>query len=310
MIAEVVGGILSGSLALLADAAHMLTDAGAIALALLAMWLSSRPATIERTFGFHRTEVLAAMINALSLWLITGWIFFEAWQRFFESEGHDVEGRLMLGVGVVGLLVNIAAAWILHRQSGHSLNVEGAFWHVIADLLGSVGVVISGVLILLFDWWLVDPIASVIIGVLVLLSSWRLTMRVFRVLLDETPSHLDLYRICAAVEDVPGVTLVHDVHARTVTSGYDVFTAHILVDPQHPAVREGFAPLRNRLVRLIHDEFGIAHSTLQIEHSLAGCTETHHVGHLEAISRADRPWGGNLVKAVADWARNREREER
>ena len=310
MIAEVVGGILSGSLALLADAAHMLTDAGAIALALLAMWLSSRPATIERTFGFHRTEVLAAMINALSLWLITGWIFFEAWNRFRGDEAHEVEGVLMLGVGVVGLLVNIAAAFILHRQSGHSLNVEGAFWHVIADLLGSVGVVISGVLILFFDWWLVDPIASVIIGVLVLLSSWRLTMRVFRVLLDETPSHLDLYRICAAVEDVPGVTLVHDVHARTVTSGYDVFTAHVLVDPHHPAVGEGFAPLRDRLVRLIHDEFGIAHSTLQIEHSLAGCTETHHVGHLEAIARTGRSGrGAGMVKAMTAWARNGERGE-
>ena len=285
MIAEVVGGILSGSLALLADAAHMLTDAGAIALALLAMWLSNRPPTPERTFGFHRSEVLAAMVNALSLWLITGWIFWEAWSRFSEGHAH-VEGVLMLSVGVVGLLVNIIAAWILHRQSGHSLNVEGAYWHVMADLLGSVGVVISGVLILAFNWWWVDPIASVIIGVLVLMSSWRLTLRVFRVLLDETPASLDLYAICHAIEDVPGVTLVHDVHARTVTSGYDVFTAHILIDPSHPAVAEGFAPLRNELVRLIHDDFGIAHSTLQLEHTLTGCTEDHHVGHLEATSRA------------------------
>ena len=285
MIAEVVGGFLSGSLALLADAAHMLTDAGAIALALLAHWLSGRPATIERTFGFHRTEVLAAMINALSLWMITGWIFFEAFRRFTGDGSHGVEGLLMLIVGVIGLLVNIVAAWVLHGASSHSLNVEGAFWHVMADLLGSVGVVISGVLVLVFDWDIVDIIASVVIGILVLASSWRLTLRVFRVLLDETPSHLDLYALCHSIEDVPGVTLVHDVHAWTVTSGYDVFTAHVLVESEHPAVREGFGPIRARLLRIIHEDFNIAHSTLQLEHSLAGCTETHHVGHLEALSR-------------------------
>ena len=286
MVAEVVGGILSGSLALLADAAHMLTDAGAIALALLAHWLSNRPATIERTFGFHRTEVLAAMINALSLWLITGWIFFEAYHRF-TIEGVDVDGLPMLIVGSVGLLVNIVAAWVLHGASSHSLNVEGAFWHVMADLLGSVGVVISGVLVWAFNWDIVDPIASVIIGVLVLLSSWRLTLRVFKVLLDETPAHLDLYALCHAIEDTPGVTLVHDVHAWTVTSGYDVFTAHVLIDSEHPAARSGFDAIRARLLRIIHEDYGISHSTLQMESSLAGCIETHHVGHLEASSRAE-----------------------
>ena len=289
MIAEVVGGILSGSLALLADAAHMLTDAAAIALALMAHWLSNRPATIERTFGFHRTEVLAATINALSLWLITGWIFFEAWQRFAEG-GSEVAGALMLGVGVVGLAVNIVAAWVLHGASSHSLNVEGAFWHVMADLLGSVGVVISGILILVFRNWeliaYVDPIASVVIGILVLLSSWRLTLRVFKVLLDETPAHLDLYAVCHAIEEVPGVTLIHDVHAWTVTSGYDVFTAHVLIDPEHQDSKTGFDAIRARLLRIIHDDYGIAHSTLQLERTLSGCTETHHVGHLEASSRS------------------------
>ena len=252
MIAEVVGGILSGSLALLADAAHMLTAAAAIALDLMAHWLSNRPATIGRTFGFHRTEVLAATINALSLWLITGWIFFEAWQRFAEG-GSAVAGALMLGLGVVGLAVNIVAAWVLYGASSHRLNVEGAFWHVMADLLGSVGVVISGVLILAFRSWqpiaYVDPIASVVIGILVLLSSWRLTLRVFKVLLDETPAHLDRYAVCHAIEEVPGVTLIHDVHAWTVTSGYDVFTAHVLIDPEHQDSRAGFDAIRARLHR-------------------------------------------------------------
>ena len=145
MIAEVVGGILSGSLALLADAGHMLTDAASIALALGAMHFASKAASVERTFGYHRLEILAALLNALTLWLIAGWVIIEAYNRFLDVP--DVEGGLMLTVGAVGLIVNVAAAWILHSSAEHSVNVEGAFQHVMADLLGSVGVVISGILV-------------------------------------------------------------------------------------------------------------------------------------------------------------------
>ena len=144
MAVEIVAGILSGSLALLADAAHMLTDAAAIGLALFAMWIANRPASIERTFGYYRTEVLAALFNALSLWLIAAWIFFEAYRRFRDIP--EVEGSIVLATGGVGLGVNLIALWILRRSAGHSLNVEGAFQHVLADLMGSIGVVISGVL--------------------------------------------------------------------------------------------------------------------------------------------------------------------
>ena len=178
MVAEVIGGVISGSLALIADAGHMLTDAAAIGMALFAMWIAERGATIERTYGYYRTEILAAFMNALALWLIVGWILWEAYHRFARDE-HHVDGWPVLIVGIGGLLVNIAAAWILHRSSGHSINVEGAFQHVLADLMGSVGVVISGTVIILTEWTLIDPILSVVIGLLILYSSWNLVMQVF-----------------------------------------------------------------------------------------------------------------------------------
>ncbi len=281
MIAEIIGGLISGSLALLADAAHMFTDAAAIGLALFAMWMANRPASVERTFGFHRTEILAALVNALSLWLIAGWIFFEAYHRF--SEPPEVQGPLMLAVGGVGLLVNIIVVLILHRSSEHSINVEAAFWHVVADLLGSVGVVISGVLVTLFGWWIADPILSVLIGLLILASSWSLMQKVMKVLLEATPEGLDMYRLCSTMEAEPGVTLIHDVHAWTITSGYEALTAHVLLDPALP--NEQIDSVLRRLRQIASQEFGISHITLQVEQTLDGCTEDHHVGHLEALER-------------------------
>ena len=203
MVVEVIGGIMSGSLALLADAGHMLTDAASIALALVAVWVAGRPESIERTFGYQRTEVLAAAFNALSLWAIAGWIVWEAVERFVNHHEVHIEGGLMLIVGVIGLLVNIVAAFVLHAGSKHSLNVDGAFKHVMADLMGSVGVVISGVIVILTDWVLIDPILSIGIALLIVVSSWRLVLRSVNVLLGGVPEHLDLYALCAEIEDVP-----------------------------------------------------------------------------------------------------------
>ena len=274
---EIAAGILSGSLALLADAAHMLTDAAAIALALFAMWIANRPASIERTFGYYRTEVLAALFNVVSLWVIAGWIFFEAYHRFREVP--EVAGGIVLVAGGAGLVVNLIAVWILRRSAGHSLNVEGAFRHVMADLMGSIGVVISGVLTLAFGWWIADPILGVLIGALILAGSWRLVGKVFRVLLEGTPAHLDMGRLCSELESVAGVTLVHDIHAWTITSGYESLTAHVLVDPDYPGELE---TLRRQLQQIAYKDFGIAHITIQIEQSLEGCTERHHFDHLLA----------------------------
>lgn len=276
MVAEIVGGALSGSLALIADAGHMATDAAAIAMALLAMWIAAREASIERTYGFYRSEVIAALLNALALWLIVGWILFEAFHRFQRDE-HHIEGLTVLLVGIGGLLINLITAWILHRSSQHSINVEGAFQHVMADLLGSVGVVISAVLILTLGWTIADPILSVIIGLLIMASSWRLVTKVFHVLLEGTPAHIDIYRLCSDIEDLEGVTLIHDVHVWTITSGSDAFTAHVLVDPALGRLED----LREEILSLIHNRYGIGHATVQLERSAEICRESHHVGHLE-----------------------------
>ena len=277
MIAEVVGGIVSGSLALIADAGHMLTDAAAIALALFAMWLSSREASTRRTWGFHRTEVLAAMINALALWLIAAWIVFEAVERFTRHHEIHIEGGIMMAVGIGGLIVNIIAAWILHASSEHSMNVEGAFQHVLADLLGSIGVILSGICVLVFGWTIADPIISVIIAVLIVLGSWQLVSQVIHVLLEGSPERIDMYRLCSQMEDVEGVTVIHDVHCSTITSGYESLTAHVLIDSEH---QSDLDPILRELRRIATEDFGIAHVTIQVEQSVEGCTEDHHVGHL------------------------------
>ncbi len=284
---EIVGGILSGSLGLLAHATHMITDAVAIGLALFAMWIAERPATITRTFGYQRTEVLAVMFNALALWVLASWIIYEAYQRLGEhadGHGHEVEGVLMLAVASAGLAINLLAAWILYRSSRHNITVQGAFWHIVADLLGSIAVVISGILTLAFDWDLVDPILSMLIAALILVSSCRLAIMVFRVLLEGVPAGLDMCRLCNSLEEVEGVTLVHDVHAWTITSGYDALTAHVVVDPDYQGELE---PLLRRLRHIAYQEFGIRHITIQIEQTGADCTENHHVGHLEARTHAE-----------------------
>ena len=285
MIVEVVGGILSGSLALLADAGHMITDAAAIALALLALWVAGRPASVERTFGFHRAEVLAAMLNALSLWLIAAYIFFEAYHRIFEDT-PEIEGGLMLVVGSIGLLVNVAAAFVLHRSAGHSLNVQGAYLHVIADLIGSVGVVLSGIIIVATGWVIVDPILSVLLGLLMIVSTWRLVVKVFNVLLEAVPEHIDVYALCHDMEVEEGVTVIHDVHVWTISSGYDALTCHVLVDPGMST--EDVDPLLRRLREIAMNKHGIGHVTIQVEQNVEGCTEFDHADHLVALERKGR----------------------
>ena len=284
MAVEMSGGVLSGSLGLMAHAFHMLTDVAAIGIALLAVWIATRPSSVQRTFGFQRAEVLVVMFNALALWLIAGWIFFEAFHRF---GGHaHVEGGIMLIAGSVGLGINIIAALTLYRSSRHSITVEGAFWHIMADLMGSVAVVASGALTWLFDWDIVDPIPSMFIVALILVSSSRLVAKVVHILLESTPARLDMYRLCSAIEDIEGVTLIHDVHAWTITSGYEAFTAHVLVEADYPA--EQMEPLLRRVRQIAYQDFGIRHVTIQMEQLVAGCAEeNHHVGHLAARSRTE-----------------------
>ena len=274
MVVELVGGIMANSLSLLADAGHMVTDAGAIGLALLAMWVAGRPASIERTSGLHRTEVLAALANALGLWLIAWLIFFEAYHRFLDPP--SVNGSLMMVVGGVGLLVNLAAAVVLHRSAKESLNVEGAFLHVISDVLGSIAVIGAGLLILTTGWVLGDPIFGGIIGLLIVISSARLLWKVLHVLMEGTPTHLDLHGLCQRLEQLDGITGVHDIHAWSITTGYDALSAHVTADM---AILSSPGQVLERLRNIASQEFGISHVTIQLEDSEDGCVEDHHIAH-------------------------------
>ena len=280
---EIGGAFFSGSLALLADAADMVTNFTAICLALLSLWLARRPATVVRTFGLLRTETLVAMINALALWVIAAWIFIEAYERL--EEPPDVEGGMVLIAGLIVLACNVGAAWTLYRSARGNISIDGAFRHILADALGSVGVVISGALILAFGWTLADPIASIALGVFILISSVRLLRKVFHVLLEGVPDDVDVYRLCSEMEDVEGVTLVHDIHVWTISSGYDAITAHVMVDPEHGG--DAYALLR-RLTEIARDNGNISHVTIQIEPSAENCTENHHVDHLRARARQSR----------------------
>lgn len=274
MVVELVGGFLANSLSLLADAGHMITDAGAIGLALLAMWIAGRPASIERTFGLHRTEVFAALANALALWLIAGLIFFESYRRFLDVPA--VDGRLMLVVGGVGLLVNLAAAAVLRPSAKESLNVEGAFLHVVSDVLGSIAVIGAGLLILTTGWVLADPIFGAVIGLLIVISSARLLWKVLHVLMEGTPAHLDLHGLCQRLERLDGITGVHDIHAWSITTGYDALSAHVTADA---AALNNPGQVLERLRNIASQEFGISHVTIQLEDSEDGCVEAHHIAH-------------------------------
>ncbi|HEU4972029.1 MAG TPA: cation diffusion facilitator family transporter [Gaiellaceae bacterium] len=262
-VVEVVGGIAAGSLALLADAVHMLSDNVAIALALVAVWLAGKPATPERTYGYKRAEVLAALANGALLVALAIWIFVEAVMRIRDP--GDPLGGWMLAIALLGLAVNLAAGVVLSRARRGSLNVEAAFRHVFADVLGSIGVAIAAVVILTTGWAQADPLVSVVIGVLVLASAWSILRDSTEILLESTPRGLDVDALGRRLAGAPGVVEVHDLHVWTITSGFTALSAHVLVRPG-----EDCHGRRRELERLLHDEFGIEHTTLQVDHAADG----------------------------------------
>jgi cobalt-zinc-cadmium efflux system protein len=258
-IVEFVGGLLTDSLALLADAGHMLADVTAIALALFARWLAQRPVTLQRSFGFRRAEILAALANGVTLVAIAIWIFIEAAQRF--TDPPDVLGGWMVAIAAVGLGVNLAAASIL-REHGGNLNVQAAFRHVLADTLGSLGTVAAGIVILTTGWLYADPLVGAAIGVLVLLSSWTILRDSLRILLEATPAGIDAAEVGRRMAAAEGVVEVHDLHIWTITSGFASLSAHVLVrggDDCHARRRE--------LEAMLAREFGLEHTTLQVDHA-------------------------------------------
>ncbi|MEK6274635.1 MAG: cation diffusion facilitator family transporter [Actinomycetota bacterium] len=257
---EIAGGILTGSLALLADAGHMLGDSAALALALGAAWLAMRPATPERSFGFRRAEILAALANGLALVAIAIWVFVEALRRL--DDPPEVLGGWMLLVAVIGLGVNLAAAGILSRSADESLNVQAALRHVFADIAASTGVAVAALVVITTGWRQADPIAGLAIALLILGSSWTILRDSVAILLEATPAGIDAEEVGRRMAEADGVVEVHDLHIWTITSGFPALSAHVLVragDDCHLRRRE----LQELLVR----EFRLEHTTLQVEHA-------------------------------------------
>jgi cobalt-zinc-cadmium efflux system protein len=258
MAAEVVGGLLTNSLALLADAGHMLSDAAALGLSLFAMWIARRPPTSQRTFGYYRAEILAALVNGATLIAIAIYIFSEAYQRFRKPPA--VLGGWMLVVAVLGLLVNLGGLWILHGARDESLNVRGAWLHVLGDAAGSVGAIVAGVLIWTLGWNWVDPLAGALICLLILVSSWRLLKETVGVLMEHAPSHIDVDKVRDAIMEINGVDGVHDLHVWTITSGLVSLSAHVSVERVAPD-----GDLLHEVRRALRERFGIDHVTIQLE---------------------------------------------
>lgn len=256
--AELIAGFLTNSLALLSDAGHMLSDVGAMTLSLFAFRMARRPATDQITYGFHRVEILAALFNGLTLWLIVGIIFAAAFNRFFNPP--VVQSFGMMIVAVVGLLVNLIAAAILHAEHHHNLNLRGAFLHVVSDAVGSVGAIIAGFIMWTTGWYLADPLISIFIGVLILFSSWSLVKDSVSVLMQAVPKGIRLEEVRDTIEGVQGVSKVHDLHIWAVTS--DIFTLSA-----HAVVENGgdFHEVLNGIEDTLKERYNIEHTTIQLE---------------------------------------------
>jgi cobalt-zinc-cadmium efflux system protein len=257
-LVEFIGGWLINSLALLSDAGHMLSDVTAMGLSLFAAYISTLPVTSQKTFGYYRAEILVAFLNGLTLWLVAGIIFREAYYRFFSPP--VVQGQGMILIAGVGLLVNLFTVWLLHGAQDANLNMRGVFLHVLGDALGSVGAIVAGVVILWTGWYWADPVTSVIIGCLILMSSFSLVRESVDILMQATPRHLNLAEVQQTLESITGVARVHDLHIWTLSSGLFTLTAHVVVTGTHD-----HHDLLNALEQVIQARFSIDHTTIQLE---------------------------------------------
>jgi len=258
LLAEVIGGLLTNSLALLSDAGHMLTDVAALALALVALRFAARPPDPRRSYGYHRLEILAALINGLTLLLIAAFVIYEAIRRLREPP--EVQGMGLLLIASGGLVINLAGAYILHHGHAHSLNVRAAFYHVMGDALGSLGAIFAGILILAFNWTIADPILAIGIALLIAASAIGLVREAVDVLLEAAPPHIDTDELRAALLGMPGVIGIHDLHIWTLTTGLYALSCHVVVDC------ENFACVKLDEIRgLLHDKYSVPHMTVQLE---------------------------------------------
>jgi cobalt-zinc-cadmium efflux system protein len=258
LVAEVIGGFVTNSLALLADAGHMFSDVAALALALFALWIAERPANAQRTYGYYRVEILAALVNGAALIAVSAFIVYEAIQRLQAPE--PIDAPLMIAIAAGGLVMNLIGLKILSGGKRHSLNMRGAYLHMLGDALGSIGAIAGGVAVWAGGWYWADAVASLVIAGLVIYSAVQLLRETVAVLMESAPSHIDVDEVRDALVGVTGVMDVHDIHVWTITSGLESFSGHV--------VTSGVVPhdsLLDTLRRLLHDRFGIDHVTLQIE---------------------------------------------
>jgi cobalt-zinc-cadmium efflux system protein len=258
LLVEAAGAVWTGSLALAADAGHMLTDVGGLALALFATWIAARPPTPAKTYGYYRVEILAATVNALLLLAVAGVILVEAYQRLRAP--REVLGGPMLAIALAGLAANLIAAWWLHGTAHQSLNVRAAYLEVLGDALSSLGVIVAALVVMRTGFTLVDPLVSALIALFIVPRTWRLLRQAVNVLLEGTPAHLDLGEIEEAMIRIPGARRVHDLHVWTLTSGREAMSAHVVIDDVRQSER-----LLEVLHAVLHARFGIDHTTIQLD---------------------------------------------
>jgi cobalt-zinc-cadmium efflux system protein len=266
MAVEIAAGIVAGSLALLADAGHLVTDAGALAFALFALWVAGRPPRGRWTYGYGRVEILAAQANGIALLLVGVWIVYSAIRRLVEPP--DVHGGIVLVVALVGVVVNLAASWFLSRASRDSLNIRGAFLHVVTDLAAFVATAVAGALVLATGWDRFDPLASVFVAALALWASFQLLRDSTRIFLEASPGEIDPDDVGRAIVAEDEVVEAHDLHVWSVGSGVPSASAHVLVEPG--ADCHG---IRRRLEAMLAERFGLTHTTLQVDHAAVGAVE-------------------------------------
>ncbi|KIL45228.1 cation diffusion facilitator family transporter [Jeotgalibacillus soli] len=267
MFLEFIGGIITNSLALLADAGHMLSDASSLLLSLVAIWFASKTTSPNKTFGFYRFEILAALFNGVTLFIIAGFIISEAYARFFDPP-TVASGQMML-IASIGLLANLASAWFLLRKGDvkNNVNLRSAYLHVLGDALGSVGAILAGGFMLLFGWYIADPIISVVVSLLILKSGWGVIKHSIHILMQGTPISINQTEVRATLESIDGVIEVHDLHIWTITSGLDSLSCHLLIedhaDSQH---------VLQQAMKKMKETYKIRHTTIQIENSsIAHC---------------------------------------
>lgn len=268
MFLEFFGGLITNSLALLSDSGHMLSDAASLALSLVAMWFAARPASSRKSYGYYRFEILAALFNGITLFIIAAFIMKEAYSRFFVPP--TVSSGSMIMIALVGLLANLLSVWALMKQSDvkENINVRSAYLHVIGDALGSVGAIIAGLLMLFFDWYIADPIISVIVAVLILKGAWGVIRNAFHILMEGTPTTIEIDKVKKALESIDGVINVHDLHVWTITSGLDSLSCHLLIENSKDS-----QDILQKAIHEIENKFKIQHTTFQIE--------TSHVEHAQ-----------------------------